>query len=78
MLRWDKFSCFWGEYLCSRLLLPRILSLFQTTPVLTMVMPFKQWQKDVSIYVWQKGKIQVKYKILQMERNLYFVAYCLV
>lgn len=67
--------------------LPRMLILFQTILVLTVDVPFKQWQKDISKFVWQAKKPWVVYKVLQdteergglglPDSKLYF-AVCLV
>lgn len=51
----DKDECFF----------PRMMFLFQTLPILTNDLPFKQWQKDLSKFLWQGEKTQVKMKIFQ-------------
>lgn len=48
-------------------ILPRIMFLFQTMPILIIDVPFKQWQKVM--FAWQGNKRRVKYKILQDTRK---------
>ena len=68
--------------------LPRMLFLFQTIPIITADAIFKQWQRDISNFIWQGKKPRIKFKSLQdaKERGglglpdlkLYFKACCLM
>lgn len=44
--------------------LPRILYLFQTIPVIKKRNHFKKWKKDITDFIWAGRKPRIKYKIL--------------
>ena len=50
-------------------ILPRILFLFQTIPVLITEKTFKIWQKDLSKFIWQGKKPRIKFKLLQDDKE---------
>lgn len=66
--------------------LPRMLFLFQTIPIISGTGQFNIWQKRLSKFVWQGGKPRMKYKLLTdvKERGgfslpdfkIYYVAPC--
>ena len=67
--------------------LPRMLLLFQTIPIVTLDLPFRQWQRYISKFIWQVKKPRVKVKILQakergglrlLDLKTYFFACCLM
>lgn len=43
---------------------PRILFLFQTISVVSGTGDFKEWQKDISRFIWQEEKPRMKCKML--------------
>lgn len=45
-------------------ILPRILYLFQTLPVIKKRHHFMRWKKDLTNFIWAGGKARIKYKIL--------------
>jgi len=65
LLRWEKLqlSLFGRISVVKMIVLLRIIFLFQTIPVLKNNAPFKQWQRDISKFIWQGKEPRVKYKI---------------
>ena len=67
--------------------LPKMLFLFQTIPIISNMGCFKQWQREVARFIWQGKRPRIKYKILIDSRErggfalpdlkLYYEAACL-
>ena len=68
--------------------LPRMLFLFQAIPIISSEKPFRDWQKELSNFIWQGRKPRIKFKNLtdSKERGglnlpnleLYYNAACFV
>lgn len=68
----------WGKFQLSLLgkisaiqmnILPRMLFLFQTVPILHSFKPLENWQKEILKFVWDKKKARIKAKILYDEKK---------
>uniref|UniRef100_A0A8D0E7E3 ribonuclease H n=1 Tax=Salvator merianae TaxID=96440 RepID=A0A8D0E7E3_SALMN len=67
--------------------LPRVMFLFQSIPIIIKDEVFKKWQKDLTRFIWQGKKPRIRFKLMQdaKERGglglpnlkLYFAACCL-
>uniref|UniRef100_A0A8D0KLK4 Reverse transcriptase domain-containing protein n=1 Tax=Salvator merianae TaxID=96440 RepID=A0A8D0KLK4_SALMN len=67
--------------------LPRVMFLFQSIPIIIKDEVFKKWQKDLTSFIWQGKKPRIRFKLMQdaKERGglglpnlkLYFAACCL-
>ena len=51
-------------------ILPRLLYLFQSIPVEVPRTQFKEWDKMLSKFIWQNKRPRVRYKTLQLNRDL--------
>lgn len=45
--------------------LPKMLFLFQTLPILVTDISLKQWQKAISKFTWQRPTKKMEYELLQ-------------
>uniref|UniRef100_A0A670IED3 Reverse transcriptase domain-containing protein n=1 Tax=Podarcis muralis TaxID=64176 RepID=A0A670IED3_PODMU len=86
---WGRLKLsFWGRINTIKMnILPRVLFLFQTIPIIKGSRIFKEWQKVLSRYIWQGKKPRIQFKLLTdiKERGgfalpdlkLYYEASCL-
>ncbi len=50
-------------------ILPRLLYLFQTLPIMINQNQFNEWDKMLSRYIWQGKKPRVRFKTLQLAKE---------
>uniref|UniRef100_A0A670J9P8 Reverse transcriptase domain-containing protein n=1 Tax=Podarcis muralis TaxID=64176 RepID=A0A670J9P8_PODMU len=86
---WGRLKLsFWGRINTIKMnVLPRVLFLFQSIPIIKGSRVFKEWQRVLSRFIWQGKKPRIKYKLLtdKKERGgfalpdlgLYYEAVCL-
>uniref|UniRef100_A0A670J1I6 Reverse transcriptase domain-containing protein n=1 Tax=Podarcis muralis TaxID=64176 RepID=A0A670J1I6_PODMU len=86
---WGRLKLsFWGRINTIKMnVLPRLLFLFQTIPIIKGSRVFKEWQRVISRYIWQGKKPRIQFKLLTdvKERGgfalpdlkLYYEASCL-
>uniref|UniRef100_A0A670IBL2 Reverse transcriptase domain-containing protein n=1 Tax=Podarcis muralis TaxID=64176 RepID=A0A670IBL2_PODMU len=86
---WSRMKLsFWGRISTVKMtVLPKMLFLFQTIPILRGIGIFKEWQKVISRYIWQGKKPRIKFKLLTdakerggfalPDMKLYYEAACL-
>uniref|UniRef100_A0A670JBZ4 Reverse transcriptase domain-containing protein n=1 Tax=Podarcis muralis TaxID=64176 RepID=A0A670JBZ4_PODMU len=55
----------WGRIsMIKMMVLPRLLFLFQTIPIVKGTGVFKEWQRVISRYIWEGKKPRIKHKLL--------------
>lgn len=66
LIRWNKMQLsLLGRIATVKMnILPQMLYLFQTIPIVNKKEHFKSWQKDLSNFIWGGKKPRVKFKIL--------------
>lgn len=90
MMKWNSqnLSLFGRIAAVKMNVLPRMLYLFQTVPIIKKKEHFNKWKRDITTFIWAGKKARIKYKILidSKERGglqlpdlqLYYDACCLL
>uniref|UniRef100_A0A670KC70 Reverse transcriptase domain-containing protein n=1 Tax=Podarcis muralis TaxID=64176 RepID=A0A670KC70_PODMU len=86
---WSRLHLSWeGRMAAIKMnILPRMIFLFQSIPVIRGTTMFKDWQRTLSRFIWQGKRARIKYKLLTDRRErggfavpnlqLYYEASCL-
>lgn len=66
LIKWNKYNLLlMGRIAIVKMnVLPHILFLFQTTPIIKKRQIFTQWKREITNFIWAGEKPRVKYKVL--------------
>lgn len=90
MLKWNKQNMsLMGRIATIKMnVLPQMLYLFQTIPIIQKKDHFNRWRRDITDFIWNGRKARIKYKVLiyakergslqLLDLRIYYEACCLV